>query len=183
MTKYIFGAFRNDRVIQYAYIFFFRMARLWWWLRRPQHQGALVALWVKDRLLLVQQSYREGLTLPGGGVRKGELPRTAAQRELCEELGLEINASDLTPVCIIGGEWDYRHEQVYVFALHLDQEPTLYPDQREITSARFLAVETLTTIAITPALRAYLQRSARSKPPLKHAPCLAPHPGQPDIAR
>ena len=41
-----------------AYRVGFRIARLWWRLRRPDHDGAVVAVWVDDgRILAVRQSY------------------------------------------------------------------------------------------------------------------------------
>jgi hypothetical protein len=39
-----------------------------------------VAVYVGSALLLVRSSYRRGWHLPGGGVRRGETPETAAQR-------------------------------------------------------------------------------------------------------
>ena len=41
-----------------AYRVGFRLARLWWRLRRPDHDGAMVAVWLDGRVLAVQQSYR-----------------------------------------------------------------------------------------------------------------------------
>lgn len=43
-----------------------------------------------DRLLLVETTYKTDWELPGGIVEPGEPPRIGAQRELLEELGLEI---------------------------------------------------------------------------------------------
>src|ERR1700751_2885424 len=66
----------------------FRLARVWWHLRRPDHEGALVAIYVGRALLLVRSSYRDEWNFPGGSVRPGETPDAAAQRELAEEIGL-----------------------------------------------------------------------------------------------
>jgi NUDIX domain len=66
----------------------FPPARIWWWLARPRHEGAVVAVYVGPALLLVRSSYRVGWHLPGGGVRRGEMPEAAARRELAEEIGL-----------------------------------------------------------------------------------------------
>jgi 8-oxo-dGTP diphosphatase len=51
-----------------AYRISFRAARLWWWLRRPDHHGAVVAIWFDERILIVQQSYRTNLSWPGGSL-------------------------------------------------------------------------------------------------------------------
>lgn len=66
----------------------FRLARVWWHLRRPSHEGALVAIYVGRALLLVKSSYRDEWNLPGGSVNPGETPDEAAQREMEEEIGL-----------------------------------------------------------------------------------------------
>src|SRR5215210_5985569 len=78
-----------------AYRVGFRLARVWWRLRRPDHDGAVVAVWLDGRILAVQQSYRSNLSWPGGGIRRGEEPREAARRELREELGLDVRPDDL----------------------------------------------------------------------------------------
>jgi 8-oxo-dGTP diphosphatase len=59
----------------------FRFARAWRHLRRPRHEGALIAIYVGQALLLVKSSYRAEWNLPGGSVRPGEAPDTAAQRD------------------------------------------------------------------------------------------------------
>lgn len=74
----------------------FPLARVWWRLTTPQHEGAVVAIHVGPALLLVRCSYRVGWHLPGGSVRRGERPETAARRELAEEIGLVV--TELHPV-------------------------------------------------------------------------------------
>ncbi|MFR9673767.1 NUDIX hydrolase [Streptomyces sp. TR06-5] len=56
---------------------------------------ALVALWQGDRVLLVLERERRCWELPGGGIEPGETAREAAVRELQEEAGQHLHASDL----------------------------------------------------------------------------------------
>src|SRR5438270_6210151 len=70
----------------------FPLARMWWKLTRPRHQGAMVAVYVGSALLLVRSSYRTEWHLPGGGVQRNETPDAAARRELAEEIGLTATA-------------------------------------------------------------------------------------------
>ena len=95
----------------------FPLARIWWRLTRPQHEGALVAVYVGSALLLVRTSYLVGWHLPGGGVRRGETPEIAARRELAEEIGL--TASALVPAGVTCGTWGGRRTLLHFFELQL----------------------------------------------------------------
>jgi 8-oxo-dGTP diphosphatase len=49
-----------DSVWRIALRLGFRFARAWWYLRRPRHEGALVAIYVGRALLLVKSSIVPG---------------------------------------------------------------------------------------------------------------------------
>jgi 8-oxo-dGTP diphosphatase len=134
----------------------YRLARVWWRLRRPRHEGALVAIYVGRALLLVQSSYRDEWNLPGGSVEPGEAPDAAARREMEEELGL--SSYPLIAAGTVCGMWDGRRDRVHVFELHLDRMPELRLDNREIIAARLVSPEELEGIALTGAVAAYLAR-------------------------
>lgn len=132
----------------------FRLARAWWHLRRPRHEGALVAIYVGPALLLVKSSYRAEWGFPGGSMRPDETPDAAAQREMKEEIGL--SSSSLVPAGNVRGIWDGRRDRVHFFELHLDRMPELRLDNREIVAARLVSPEELHGIALTAAVAAYL---------------------------
>jgi 8-oxo-dGTP pyrophosphatase MutT (NUDIX family) len=136
----------------------FRLARAWWHIRRPSHEGALVAIYVGRALLLVKSSYRAEWSLPGGGIEPGETPDAAAQRELHEEIGL--SSCSLVPAGSLRGMWDGRKDHVHFFELHLDRLPELRLDNREIVAARLASPDELRGIELTAAVAAYLGRSA-----------------------
>jgi 8-oxo-dGTP diphosphatase len=144
------------------------LARQWWRLRRPRHEGALVAVWAPgDRLLLVRVSYRAGWSLPGGSVRTGEAPSAAAARELAEELGLEADADRLVPAIEVTGAWEHRRDRVHVFELRLAHEPPLRPDRREVVRARFVSRAALARLRLSPPPAAYaasLPQATTSRP-------------------
>src|SRR5689334_11778671 len=115
-----------DTVWQIVYRCIFPLARIWWWLSRSRHEGALVAIHVGEAMLLVHTSYRSAWTFPGGGVQDGEMPEAAARRELIEELGLA--ADRLTHIGTACGRWDGRQDRVHFFELRLDRLSHLQPD-------------------------------------------------------
>ena len=134
----------------------FPLARAWWHLRRPRHDGALVAIYVGRMLLLVKSSYRAEWSFPGGSIRTGEAPDAAAQREMEEEIG--FSSYPLLPAGSVCGSWDGRRDRVHFFELHLDRMPELRLDNREIVAAQLASPEELRSMALTGAVAAYLGR-------------------------
>jgi 8-oxo-dGTP diphosphatase len=140
-----------DFVWRTAFRVGFPLARIWWRLTRPRHEGVAVAA-----LLLVRCSYRAGWHLPGGGVRHGETPDAAARRELAEEIGL--TASTLLPLGFTCGIWDGRRDRIYFFELRLDELPKLRLDNREVIEARLISPVELHSMILTGLVAAYLAR-------------------------
>jgi 8-oxo-dGTP diphosphatase len=132
----------------------FPLAVVWWRLRRPQHEGALVAVRIGAALLLVRSSYRFAWNFPGGGVRHGETPEAAARRELAEEVGIVAGA--MLPRGVARGVWDGRRDHVHFFELRLERLPQLYLDNREIIAARLVQPDELHGMSLTGPVVAYL---------------------------
>jgi 8-oxo-dGTP diphosphatase len=145
-----------DAVWRLALRLGFPLARVWWHIRRPHHEGALVAIYVGRALLLVKSSYRSEWSFPGGSLQPGEAPIAAAQREMEEEIGLAPHA--LRPADSVSGIWDGRQDRVHFFELHLDSLPELQIDDREIIATRLALPEELGSIALTGPVVAYLGR-------------------------
>ena len=134
-------------------------ARAYWWLCRPRMRAAVVAVWHANQLLLVKQSYRPHMTLPGGFIRRGEHPRDAAVREIAEELGVELPPESLRLV----GEPEIRSEGRVsvetVFQVHLETVPAISVDCREITAAHFFTIFDARRLEVTPIARWYLDHA------------------------
>lgn len=118
-----------------AYRLAYPILEIWW--NHHRHDGVLMAIWVDDRVLMVQHSYKPGWSVPGGGVKSGEDHHLCALRELYEEVGLRLEPIALTLVWV---KKSLRNNggSVHLFEAVLPTEPTLHIDQREIINAKFV---------------------------------------------
>jgi 8-oxo-dGTP pyrophosphatase MutT (NUDIX family) len=86
-----------------------------------------------DRVLLVRHTYgRRAWDVPGGSMKRGESPLSAARREMSEELGLD--GADWTEIGELHGRADRRHDTIHCFRVELSA-PTLTIDPGELAAA------------------------------------------------
>lgn len=145
-----------DGGFRFVYRLGFRALRLWWFVRRPEHRGTMVAVWHEGRVLMLRQSYRRMLVFPGGGLGRGESPRAGASRELAEEVGIVVAPEALSLAREMTALWDWRRDHVAIFELHLAARPALRIDRREIVAADFMTPATALAAELPPFERAYL---------------------------
>lgn len=142
------------------------LLRVWWRLRQPDARGVGVAVWHGGRLLVVRTSYRGPyLTLPGGGVGRGENLCAAALRELREEVGIAVQAADDTvgprQVALLHFILDHRLIEDAIFEWRPAIRPAARPDGREVVWAGWLAAAELAAAPLLPGLRGYLAGEGR----------------------
>ncbi|SNB66532.1 ADP-ribose pyrophosphatase YjhB, NUDIX family [Arboricoccus pini] len=142
----------SDASMRLVYKAAIALLKIWWFVRRPAGQGACVLLWHRESLLVVRLSYRRGLSLPGGGMKRGETPKQAAMRELEEEIGLSLDPACLTPLPSALLIEDHRRITTHFFVHHLDDPPLLRVDNREIVWARFMTLAELGQWPMMPVL-------------------------------
>ena len=132
--------------------------RLLWFIRRPETTGALVAVWHHGRVLLVKNSYRPQLTLPGGYIRPREDRRTAAARELREEVGIQVQPKRLVHAYHGTHLFEHRQDTLDIFELEMDAAPVVRVDDREVVRAEFHTPDEALGLPIVPHLEEYLSR-------------------------
>ena len=139
--------------------------RVVWFVLRPRHRGALVAVWHDDRVLLVRNSYRPWLSFPGGGLKRRESPVEAAARELREEVGIRAQPGELRFFGEVQTTFHFQHDRCAFFELELSALPTIRVDGREVVSGEFTSVEDALSRQLLPPVRTYLlSRGQRARP-------------------
>ena len=134
------------------------MLRLLWFIRRPETTGALVAVRHQGQVLLVKNSYRPQLTLPGGYVRPREDRRTAAARELREEVGITVQPKRLVHAYHGTHLFEHRKDTLDIYELEVDDPPNVQVDDREVVRAEFHTPSEALDMRIVPHLEEYLSR-------------------------
>lgn len=115
-------------------------ARVYWYIFKPKTFGAKVVITNNGSVLLVKTTYGYKLTLPGGGIKKGELPKDAAKREVSEELGLTLH--NVRSLGSIVSTAEYKVDTVYAFHAEIaDRNITI--DTIEIEYVEWQPLETL----------------------------------------
>jgi 8-oxo-dGTP pyrophosphatase MutT (NUDIX family) len=140
----------------------YRMLLVYWRVWRPRTEGVCIAVWCDGHLLLVEHSYKRGYGLPAGGRRRGEVPRDAAVRELREEVGIAVAPESLDPAGHVVTRALGNEDHLDVFELHLERQPEVRVDGREIVAARFHAPGAVPELDLLPGVRAWLEQGVQS---------------------
>ena len=125
----------------------------YWRLTRSLTMGAQgVILDDRDRVLLIRHTYQQGWHFPGGGVERNETVIAALQRELDEEVGIELTASPHM-FGIYPNFESFPSDHIVLFVVrrwHRAREPK---PNREIADQGFFSLDRLPTGTIAPVKR------------------------------
>ena len=153
-----------DRVWQWIYKIAYRVLVCFWFVFRPKSRGVYVAVWYKDEVLLIRNSYRPDRTFPGGGIRWKEAVDRAAARELSEEVGIHVRPGDLRLVGEFFVYHDFTRDAISLFEIRLPVRPRFRTDNREVVWAEFMPLPEALGFSLFPLVRAYLEVRAGEEP-------------------
>ena len=123
----------SDRIVQLVYWVAYRLHLVWAFMFRPATEGVWVAVWSDGNLLLIKNSYRNTITLPGGGMDNNETPVAAAIRELSEEVGIDTTPDQLSLFARYSSTCEFKRDCINLFELELEQALVVEIDHREVS--------------------------------------------------
>jgi 8-oxo-dGTP diphosphatase len=153
----------TDAAVRTAYRGAYSLAMAYWFVRRPSTDGVFVGVWHGRRVLLLQNSYKRLFSMPGGGAHPGESHLETGMRELQEEVGLTLSASQLREALDVVHYEEYKRDHVFFLEVELDTEPALTIDRREVIWAAFLDVDAALQLPVAEPIRAYLTEAAQRR--------------------
>ena len=107
--------------------------RMYWFVARPKVVGVKCVVKHDDDVLLVRHTYgRRSWDLPGGTVKRRELPIEAARREMREELGRRIE--DWQDLGVLYITTNHHRDNLHMFEAQL-ADPELDIDLTELAEA------------------------------------------------
>jgi len=89
-------------------------------LPRRVSSSALILENSVGQVLIVKANYKPYWTFPGGIVDPGETPRQGAIRETREEVGIDVNADDISFYAVVNRSSDYAETYQFIFKAPLD---------------------------------------------------------------
>ncbi|MFA6254962.1 MAG: NUDIX domain-containing protein [Patescibacteria group bacterium] len=102
------------KVKKYFYQLVSPIRRLYWFIFRPKTTGVKCLILHQEKVLMIRNSYGIGhWTLPGGKIKRKELPKLAVKREINEEVG--INLHDVVDIGQYFNIKEYKQDTVHCF--------------------------------------------------------------------
>jgi 8-oxo-dGTP diphosphatase len=147
-----------DRFYQIFYNCAFLVMKFYWAIFRPYTHGVMVAIWHKESILLVRNSYLRYYSLPGGYVHRGETSLQAAVRELEEETGINVKEEMLLLELDIIHNWFKKKEHIEIFTIKFQERIEIKLDNREVIYSNFFDENEALNLELFPPVYQYIKQ-------------------------
>jgi ADP-ribose pyrophosphatase YjhB (NUDIX family) len=152
-----------NKIAQAFYKLAYQAILLLWFFTRPTVYGVYVAVWHRDKLLVIKNSYKKRFTIPCGRVKRGENKAAAAVRELDEEVSIKLDKDQLTFVGEYAGKFKYATDIGTFFEITMAELPQIQVDNREVVWAQFMPLDQVSNLNLSPTVKTWLKhRSSKT---------------------
>ena len=146
-----------NRIIQIFYTLAYRLLRCVWYVFRPSSYGAYVAVWYDKKILIIKNSYKDEYTCPSGSIKRGEDEKSAAIRELYEEVNIQVEPDQLQFAGRFFSTHEFKDDTVTFFEIQFSTAPAVKVDNREVIWGEFVPPLKAVSFNLSPHVRAYLE--------------------------
>ena len=123
---------------------------------RPRVRGAYVIVTLNQKILIIQNSYKPGWTLPCGMINRQESEIDGAARELFEEVGISSQTNGLVFLKEYISLEGYKKDHQFFFLLALKKPTNIRLDMREVINYRWVSVDELIEVPLTDSVRSVI---------------------------
>lgn len=152
------------RLWRSAYQVAWSLRGAFWLMPWPHMNGAMTAVWVGDRVLMVRNSYNDYFTFPGGRLDRGEGFAEAAARELSEETAVSLEPDALKLAVGLDRARPFGQARLEIFECRLPARPEVVPDAVEIAEHHWWPASEALSRTLYGPVRAYLEATGDRGP-------------------
>ncbi|MEA2012204.1 MAG: NUDIX hydrolase [Verrucomicrobiota bacterium] len=148
------------KLIHILFIIFYQIKKVVDLFYKFDSRGVYIAVWHKDRILIIKNSYKNDYVIPCGGVKRKESFLEGAIRELREEVNIQTTPEDLILVKDVLLQQSPKYSGK-IYEIHFSEEPTFKPDGLEVVWAEFKTIPEALKMPLDSTIKDYLEKQGK----------------------